>query len=127
MEWQRYRGPHKTGKGQLQQVQNWLQAEGAHQGLTWLDGRPLHTLLLVGSETQGQRLPHLTVAMPEGDLLLGLCLRREQQERGQGQLQGQHLRRSLGSRDFFVSSRKEAPLRRQQQGQGRGQLQYVQS
>ncbi len=97
-------------------MQSWLRAEdGARQGLTRLEGRPLHTLLLVGSKTQGQRLPHLTAAMPEGDLLLDLCLRREQQERGQGQLQLQRLRHPLGPRDFFVSSRKEAPLPRQQQ------------
>ena len=106
-------------------MQSWLRAEEARLGLTRLDGRPLHTLLLVGFETQRQRLAHLTVAMPEGDLLLRLCLRREQQERGQGQLQ--RLPLPLGPRDFFVSSRKEAPLRRQQQGQGQGQLQYVQS
>ena len=61
----------------LQQVRIVLEAENARQGLMQLDGRPL----LVGCETKQQWLPHLTVAMPEGYLLPGLCLRREQQER----------------------------------------------
>ncbi len=108
----------------LPREQSWLQS--ARQGLTRQDGHPLHTLLLVECETQRQRLAHLTVAMPEGDLLLGLCLRREQQERGQGQGHLKRLRLPLESRDYFVSSRNEAPLRREQQEQGqrrqRGQM-----
>ena len=47
-----------------------------------LEGRTL-----VGSDdTQRQRLAHLTV-LQQKDLLLGMCLKREQQERGQGQQQ----------------------------------------